>query len=82
MPAKKKAPTFEEKLEKLAEIVEKVEDSGTPLDTSISLYKDGIVLAKECGEVLRKYEEEVFILQKDAEAVTAEFSLAPFTGAS
>jgi exodeoxyribonuclease VII small subunit len=77
MPTKpKKAATFEQNLERLAEIVERVEDGATPLDTAISLYKDGISVAKECSEALRKYEAEVLMLQKDAEA----FTLEPFFG--
>lgn len=71
MPAKKKA-SFEQSLEQLAEIVEKVEDSGTSLDKAIELYKSGVALAKECGEVLRGYEAEVMVLQKDAEGFTLE----------
>jgi len=78
MPAKsKKNATFEEKLENLAQIVEKVEDSQTPLDEAISLYKEGIAVAKECGETLRRYEEEVLILQKTAD----DFILEPFSAA-
>jgi len=76
MPAKAKKPqTFEQKLEKLAEIVEQVEDSATPLDSAISLYKDGIALAKDCNETLRVYGDEVLILQKTAE----DFTLEPFS---
>jgi exodeoxyribonuclease VII small subunit len=77
MPGKAKKPqTFESKLEKLAEIADRVEDSATPLDSAISLYKDGIALAKECGDTLREYEAEVLTLQKTADS----FTLEPFAG--
>lgn len=67
--------SFEAKLEKLAEIVETVDDAATPLDEAISLYKNGVTLAAECGEILRRHEEEILILQKNVE----EFSLSPFS---
>ena len=65
----KPTPSFEQSLAKLAEIVEKVEDGETPLDELIALYKQGIELAKGCGEVLNKYESEVLVLQKTADEV-------------
>ncbi|MCL2387705.1 MAG: exodeoxyribonuclease VII small subunit [Defluviitaleaceae bacterium] len=78
MPAKtKKTITFEEKLQNLAEIIEQVEDSETSLDSAIALYKEGIALAQDCGDTLRKYEEEVLTLQKTAEG----FTLEPFATA-
>jgi len=63
----KKKPTFESDISRLAEIVEQVEDSTTPLDTAISLYKEGLELAAKCGKTLSQYEEEILTLQKDAE---------------
>lgn len=78
MPTKaKKTETFEKKTERLAEIVERVEDSSTPLETAILLYKDGSALAKELSATLSACEEEVLTLQKTAEG----FALEPFAGA-
>jgi exodeoxyribonuclease VII small subunit len=71
----KKSEKFEDKLKRLEETAEKVENA--PLDDAISLYKDGIELVKECGEILRGYEEQVMVLQKKA----GEFILEPFAGA-
>ncbi|MCL2188723.1 MAG: exodeoxyribonuclease VII small subunit [Defluviitaleaceae bacterium] len=71
--------TFEAALEKLEQITEKIEDPETALDKSLTLYKEGISLAKTCGEVLTKYEAEVQLLQKDAEEL---FTLTPFFGAT
>jgi len=76
---KKSNKTFESDLQRLAEIVEQVEDSQTPLDTAITLYKEGLVLAGKCGEVLRNYETEILTLQKSAEDV---FTLEPFGASS
>jgi len=76
MPKKaSKAPTFEEELSRLAEIVEQVEDGQTPLDTAIALYKEGLSLAGKCGETLRVYEAEILTLQKSADNL---FTLEPF----
>ncbi|MCL2049019.1 MAG: exodeoxyribonuclease VII small subunit [Defluviitaleaceae bacterium] len=57
---------IEKKLEKLSKIVEQVEDSQTPLDKAISLYKEGVDIAKECGEILERYESDILVLQKSA----------------
>ncbi|MDR0271811.1 MAG: exodeoxyribonuclease VII small subunit [Clostridiales bacterium] len=75
---KSKKLKFENKLERLREIVSIVEDIDTPLDEAISLYKEGIAVAKECGEALRGYEEQVLLLKKTAD----EFVLEPFDGVS
>jgi len=68
MPAKKKT-SFEEDLANLARIVDEVEDSQTPLDKSLALYKEGLTLAAKCGEILTKYEEDIKILQKNADEI-------------
>jgi exodeoxyribonuclease VII small subunit len=56
--------TFEESLNRLSVIVETVEDSETNLDTAMTLYKEGLELSKNCGEILGHYEEEILTLQK------------------
>ncbi|MCL2456196.1 MAG: exodeoxyribonuclease VII small subunit [Defluviitaleaceae bacterium] len=55
---------LEKKLEKLSKIVEQVENAETPLEKAIALYKDGVILAKECNEILSRFEEEIFVLQE------------------
>ena len=62
----KKKANFETDISRLSDIVEQIEDSEIPLDTAISLYKEGLELAAKCGEILGKYEEEILTLQKDA----------------
>jgi len=63
----KKKVTFESDISRLAEIVEQVEDSTTPLETAINLYKEGLELAAKCGKILTKYEDEILMLQKEAD---------------
>jgi len=72
----KKKPKFEEALLRLSDIIETIEDSETTLDSAIKLYKEGLVLAVDCGDILSHYESEVLLLQKDA---NEKFSLTTFT---
>lgn len=57
MPGKSKISTYEEAEKRLEEIVAIMEQADTSLDTSISLYKEGIELAKFCEEKLNNAEE-------------------------
>ena len=69
--------SFEASFELLSTIIEKIESPETPLDNALSLYKEGITIAKTCGEALATYEAEVLTLQKEADGV---FLLPPFGG--
>jgi len=52
--------TFEEKLERLKEIVETLESPETlELDASLILFEEGIGLVRECRELLEKAEVRV-----------------------
>ena len=57
---------FEDKMKRLQEIVELLDSPETELDKSISLYKEGLLLAKELKEQLNTYEEKVEELTKSA----------------
>ncbi len=58
--------TFEEKLEKLKNIVEKLETPDTlELDTSLELFEEGVGLVRSCRELLEKAELKI---QKVSEA--------------
>ena len=71
----KKELKFEQSLSRLSDIVETIEDGDTTLDSAIKLYKEGLMLAQNCGDILGRYESEVLQLQKDADGT---FALAPF----
>ena len=71
----KKELKFEQSLARLSDIVETIEDGDTTLDNAIKLYKEGLALAQNCGDILGRYESEVLQLQKDADGA---FTLAPF----
>lgn len=61
--------SFKNALTRLEEIVESIESGGTELEASLKLYKEGVELAKFCGNSLNDIEKEVLILQKSAEGV-------------
>ena len=69
-----KAKTFEENINQLTAIVDKMEDAS--LDNAIKLYKEGVIIAEKCAVALRSYEEEVLTLQKKVNGI---FTLEPFT---
>lgn len=62
-----KTPKFEEQMKKLQEIVDKLEKGDIDLDESISLYEDGLKLAKQLKEQLSSFEEKIEELSQDDE---------------
>lgn len=63
--AEKKEMSFEESLEKLEEIVKKLETGEVPLDEAISSFNEAMKLAKTCDEKLKNAEEAITKLVKD-----------------
>ena len=61
MAAKKEEQelSFEENLEKLEEIVKKLESGEVPLDNAISEFTEAMKLAKVCDEKLKNAEEAI-----------------------
>ena len=57
--------TVEERLEKLDEIVRKMEDTKIPLEESFHLYEEGIKALKECSEKIDTVEKQVMKLTED-----------------
>ena len=70
----KKKQTIEEKLQRLNEISHLI-GGDTPLETAISLYKEGLGLIGACGSQLKKYEKEILTLKKNTDEL---FVLEPF----
>lgn len=50
--SKKERPSFEEALEKLEAIVEKLSNQEITLEKSVELYEEGLRLSKICSETL------------------------------
>ena len=54
-----KAPTFEEQLTQLENIVKKLESGTGPLDEMLSLYEQGMQLHDACAKQLDAYEGKI-----------------------
>ena len=62
----KQAPTFEQALTELEQIVQKLEKGELPLEESLKLYEDGIHLSRLCHGKLEEAEGKIETLMKDA----------------
>ncbi|HET9029464.1 MAG TPA: exodeoxyribonuclease VII small subunit [Candidatus Aquilonibacter sp.] len=51
--------SFEAKLERIDEIVKKLESGRVELDEAIALFKEGKTLARECEAMLKSAQEQV-----------------------
>lgn len=69
--------TFEEKLERLKEIVDKLESPDTlDLDMSLSLFEEGVGLARTCRKLLEEAEVRVRKVSEDENSENGSESLA------
>lgn len=64
MTAKKSGPPFEDSYKKLEETVEKLEKGGLSLEQSITLYEEGMELAKQCQGILDNAEQRITKLRE------------------
>lgn len=63
-----KTKTFEESMEELEKIVEKLEKGDCPLDEAVKLFEQGIKISNECNSVLDNAEQKIKILtEKEVE---------------
>ena len=68
--------TFEESLNKLNELVDKLENSGLDLDENIRIYEEAVVLRDRCRAILEESERKVQKLMETAEGIkTEQFSV-------
>ncbi|MBP3039752.1 exodeoxyribonuclease VII small subunit [Bacillaceae bacterium Marseille-Q3522] len=54
-----KKMSFEEAMDQLETIVEKLEDGDVPLEEAIAIYKKGMQLSKFCHDKLKNIEEQL-----------------------
>ena len=59
--------TFEEKMNRLQEIVSLLDREDTKLDDSIRLYEEGLKLTKELEGQLKSFEEKIESIGKENE---------------
>ncbi len=62
--AKEKEMSFEESINRLKEISELLEKQEIDIDTSIKLYEEGILLAKNCYKQLKEAELKITNLKE------------------
>ena len=62
MAESKKDMTFEQKLTRMEEIAKALSDPDTDLQAAVSLYEDGMKLAKEVDDELSKIERRIEIV--------------------
>lgn len=55
--------TFEQRLERLEEIVASLDRGDAPMEELLALYEEGTGLVKECSTFLQTAEQKVFTLQ-------------------
>ncbi len=73
MAEKKESIPFEEAMGKLEEIVRKLEEGADSLENSLSLFEEGVALARLCNETLDKAEKKLEVLmRKEDKGVTRE----------
>jgi len=58
--------TYEEKVEQLKKIIERIEDGNTSLAESMQLYEQGSVLIRQCETLLAEAELKITTLSRDA----------------
>ncbi|MEW8969950.1 MAG: exodeoxyribonuclease VII small subunit [Mesobacillus sp.] len=57
--ANEKKLSFEQAMDQLESIVEKLEEGDVPLEEAISFYKEGMELSKLCHDKLKNVEEQL-----------------------
>ena len=73
--AEKKKLSFEENIEKLEEILSKLEDEKLSLDMSVKLYEEGMKLVSTCNRELEDVERKIKILTRGDEGEIVEVSI-------
>lgn len=64
MTAKKKEPGFDANLAELQRIVTRLESEDLPLEAGVTLFKEGVALAKSCRRQLETAKNEVMLSSK------------------
>jgi len=83
MPAKtsdsKKGPLgFEQKLERLEQLAEKLREGKIPLEDAVALFEEGMKLSKSLEKDLSRVERRVEILTQEPESENEDPGLALF----
>lgn len=69
--ADKKELKFEQAVQRLEEIVQKLEQGNIPIDESLNLFEEGVKLSRLCNNKLEEIERKIEILTKENGELTA-----------
>ncbi len=83
MPAKssdpkKASPGFEQRLERLEELAQKLREGGIPLEEAVVLFEEGMKLSKSLEKDLSRIERRVEILTREPASDSEDPGLALF----
>ena len=70
--SKKEEPNFEELMEKLEEITNKLEKEQLSLDESVKLFEEGMQISKQCNSKLEDAEKRITILINQNDEIKEE----------
>ena len=70
--SKKEEPNFEELMEKLEEITNKLEKELLSLDESVKLFEEGMQISKQCNLKLEDAEKRITILINQNDEIKEE----------
>ncbi len=68
----KKAPSFEENMQRLEQIVRAMERGDVPLEESLKLFQEGTALVQKCSTLLDEAEQKVSKIVTQADGSPAE----------
>ena len=66
MAAKKQSATFEQALEELEQLVERLEAGDLPLEEALADFERGVKLTRECQQKLASAEQKVKVLMEES----------------
>jgi exodeoxyribonuclease VII small subunit len=75
---RKKPSGFEERLERLEELAEKLREGNIPLDDAVALFEEGMKLSRSLEKDLSRVERRVEILTREPESAQEEPGLELF----
>ena len=67
-----KSKSFEQSMQRLDEIVKKMEQGDLPLEQALALFSEGTGLVRDCSALLDQAELEIVRLMKTADGTPAE----------
>ena len=66
--------SLDEKISKLTEIKEKLQDSNLPICQSVELYEEGVKLAREILDELNQLKGKISVIKQDMDAYSEKIT--------